>query len=83
VQYCKLEVGLFIKLGRVYLVAVGEDGKVPLLAYRQSEFGRLGMRVYGTVKALIRKLGLTRHKAQQYKKQLEAMNKAASEEDER
>ena len=46
---------------------------------RLSQFARLALRVYGTVGALVSKLGFTRHKAQQYKKQLESMNAAMSE----
>lgn len=75
-----LEVGLFIKLGRVYLVVVGEDGSVPLLAHRLSHFARLALRVYGTIAALVGTIGFTRHKAQQHKKRLAALDKAASEE---
>ena len=82
VQHHVLEVGMFIKLGRVYLVAVGEDGTVPLLAYRLSQFARLALRAYGTVVRVVDKVGFTRYQAEQNKKKLDAMNADARVEEE-
>ena len=75
-----LEVGMFIKLGRVYLVVVGEDGNVPLLAYRLSQFARLALRAYGTVGALVRSVGFKRDLAQKNKNKLDALRVASTEE---
>ena len=69
---------MFIKLGAVYLVVVGEDGKVPLLAYRLSQFARLALRAYGTVGALVSKVGFKRDLAQKNKQKLDAMQAAFS-----
>lgn len=67
---------MFIKIGRVYLVVVGEDGAVPLLAYRLSQFARLALRIYGTIVDAVGSVGLTRHQVQKQKKKLDAMDKA-------
>ena len=75
-----LEVGMFIKLGRAYLVVVGEDGKVPLWGYRLSQFARLALCAYGSVGALVRTVGFKRALARKNKDELDALQAASTEE---
>lgn len=55
-----LRVGMRLRIGRTTLVIVGPDGEPLIAAARLSQIGRAALSIFGSVRALARRLGISR-----------------------